>query len=72
MKYQIVSKFHNKEMFTTIKNCFANTEDVLSSLDYEVYNHGKHYDYAKKKLNMIKKELCGNKDCGCVFFSQIY
>ena len=65
MKYEIESKFHNTSMITSIKDCYK--DDPLCLLDYEIYNKGSGLTYARRKLAQIKKALCGQPDCKCVF-----
>jgi hypothetical protein len=67
MKYTIESDFHNTSVEVAIKKEYCNAPllDPLEALEYAVYAYNSAY--AKQKLRHIKKVLCGQPDCQCVF-----
>ena len=68
MRVEIRSPFHGTTITTNVKPAYGRgSVDILSALDYESWSHGPDADYARRKLAEIKRGLCGQPDCKCIF-----
>ena len=67
---KIESKFHQTSMTTRIKSRYITGTgmDAIGEMEYEGnVLRGDDRIYCRRKSAAIKKILCGQSDCGCVF-----
>ena len=70
MKIRVTNKFHNTQAEFIVKDEYRDSSgqlDAMTLMSYEVYANNPDKAYCVRKLRHIKGDMCGSKECQCVF-----